>query len=326
MMNRLIGKLGRIYNDMAFRTGWGAAYSLRNCEHTILMYHGIDILGGNQFNGRHTRKSCFIEHVRFLKKHAHIISLSDFFAGNFVPGRPNFVITFDDGYRNNFLYAKPILEEAKVPATIFITGLNEANQDILWADFLNIASVLTTMDIVICGESYHQINGTYHCRRSGKSLYEIIKHDQAGSSFKLEMIASFIGLYDFKKDSKYDDYWKLMSDEEITICGESNYIEVGSHSYLHNNLSSISHDLAVIELTNSKNYLESLTQQPIVSLGYPDGSYSRSIVDAAERLGFKYQVAAEGFHFEEDARDKRLRDRVGIYATDTCANQLMVHF
>lgn len=326
MIQRIIGKLGRMHNDFIFSTGIGASRSLRNTPNTILMYHGIDIDGGNRFNGRHTRQRDFIEHLRFMRKHAHIISLHDFFEGKFLPGRPNFAITFDDGYRNNFLYAKPVLEEAKVPATFFITGLNQVHQDILWADFLNIASTLTHQDIVIDGQDFRQKNGVYQSVDSGKSLYEVIKHDRADSAYKKSMMDAFKNLYDFKSDASFDVYWKLMSDAEIQICGDSEFIEVGSHAYLHNNLSSISHQSAVEELQKSRQYLESLTQQPLLSLGYPDGSYSREIVGAAEDLGFRYQVAAEGFHFKEDAQDNRLRDRVGMYAIDTCANQLMVHF
>lgn len=326
MIQRILGKLGRMHNDFVFATGIGASYSLRHTPHTILMYHGIDLDGGNRFNGRHTRQIDFEQHLRFLKKHAHIISLHDFFEGKFLSGRPNFVITFDDGYQNNFQLAKPLIEAAEVPATIFITGLNEAKQDILWADFLNIASTLTDQDILINGQDFRKQNGVYHSRSTGKNLYEVIKHDNADSQYKLDMMNAFEGLYDFKADESFDLYWKLMSDEEISICGDSHYIEVGSHAFLHNNLSSISHVSAMDELKRSKAYLESLTQQPLVSLGYPDGSYSREIVDTAESLGFKYQVAAEGFHFTEDAKDNRLRDRLGMYASDTCANQLMVHF
>jgi len=31
-----------------------------------------------------------------------------------------FVVTFDDGYENNFVFARPILEELRIPATIFV--------------------------------------------------------------------------------------------------------------------------------------------------------------------------------------------------------------
>jgi peptidoglycan/xylan/chitin deacetylase (PgdA/CDA1 family) len=326
MIKRVLGKLGRIKNDVIFSTGIGAAYTLRNTQHTIFMYHGIDLKGGNLFNARHTRQRDFVEQVRFMKKYAHIISLKDFFEGKFVPGRPNFCITFDDGYRNNFLYAKPVIEEAEVPATFFVTGLNAEKQDILWADFLNIASALTDQELEIGGQLFQKKNKVYTCANSGKSLYEVIKHEQAEYVYKEAMMISFKGLYDFKSDSSFNDYWMLMSDEEIQQCGDSKFIEVGSHAYLHNNLGSITHQNAIEELRNSRRYLESLTQQAIVSLGYPDGSYSREVIDAAEVLGFKYQVAAEGFHFSEDFDDHRLRDRNGIYATDTCANQLMVHF
>lgn len=326
MVKRIIQKWNRLHNDFIFSSGIGAAHCLRHTPHTILMYHGVNLEGRNKFNGRHTAQLDFIRQIRFLKKHAHIITLSDFFEGRFVEGRPNFALTFDDGYRNNFLYAMPVIEEARVNATFFITGLNETNVDILWADFLNIASKLTNKNISIDGEEFSNISGIYHSCDSGKNLYGIIKHERAASEYKRQMISAFDGIYDFRRDSTFDDYWKLMSDEEIRYCGDSKFIEVGSHAYLHNNLSSIPFELAVNELSASKKYLESLMQQPLISLGYPDGSYTREIINAAEKLGFRQQVAAEGFKFKEDSFDKRIRDRVGIYSVHSCANQLMVHF
>jgi peptidoglycan/xylan/chitin deacetylase (PgdA/CDA1 family) len=326
MVDRIFRKLNRFQNDLIFSSGIGASLTLKQTPHTILMYHGVNQEGKNQFNGRHTAQRDFIRHIRFLKKHAEIISLEDFFEGRFIEGRPNFAITLDDGYRNNYLFAKPVLEEARVPATFFITGLNEVNQNILWADFLNIASKLTQENISIEGENFENVNGIYHSLDTGKNLYEIIKNEKANSQYKLNMISAFNKMYDFRLDKSYDHCWKLMTDDEIRHCGASEFIEVGSHASMHNNLSSISFELAKNELIASRNYLESLMQQPLLSLGYPDGSYSREVITAAEQLGFNYQVAAEGFNFREDETDSRIRDRVGIYSVYSCANQLMAHF
>jgi peptidoglycan/xylan/chitin deacetylase (PgdA/CDA1 family) len=326
MVDRIFRKLNRIQNDLIFSSGIGASQSLKQTPHTILMYHGVNQEGKNQFNCRHTAQRDFIRQIRFLKKYAHIISLQDFFEGRFIDGRPNFAITFDDGYRNNYLFAKPVLEEARVPATFFITGLNEMNQNILWADFLNIACTLTQSNIIIEGETFKSVNGVYQSLDTGKNLYEIIKHEKANSQYKSNMISAFDKLYDFRSDKSFDHYWKLMTDDEIRHCGASEFIEVGSHAYMHNNLSSISFELAKNELIASRNYLESIMHQPLLSLAYPDGSYSREVITAAEQLGFTYQVAAEGFHYKEDETDNRIRDRVGIYSVYSCANQLMVHF
>jgi peptidoglycan/xylan/chitin deacetylase (PgdA/CDA1 family) len=49
------------------------------------------------------------------------------------PGAQKAILTFDDGYENNFLHAAPILEEERCPATIFVLpgrfgGANEWDQ------------------------------------------------------------------------------------------------------------------------------------------------------------------------------------------------------
>jgi peptidoglycan/xylan/chitin deacetylase (PgdA/CDA1 family) len=325
MIHRISGKLNRIANDVIFKTGLFAKHSLRHTQHTIMMYHGVDLHGDTRFNSRHTSQDNFQRHVQFLKKHCHIISLEDFFKKEFRKGKPNIALTFDDGYRNNYLYAKPILEQEKVPGMFYITGLNTSKNNILWADFLNIASTLTNQEITIDNERFYQKDGVYHSFDTGKNLYSIIKDKHADSEYKDLMMDSFVQLYDFKKDALYDDYWKLMSDEEILSCGNSKFITVGSHGFLHNNLGTISQDKAYKELSDSKAYLENIIQTEINSIGYPDGSYTRETLDSAEKLGFLYQTAAEGFHFEADKTDNRIRDRKGIYTCDSCANQLMIN-
>ena len=48
-------------------------------------------------------------------------------------GKPHSAITFDDGYADNYLQAKPLLEKAETPATVFVTaGSLNATAELWW--------------------------------------------------------------------------------------------------------------------------------------------------------------------------------------------------
>ena len=92
----------------------------------ILMYHRInDNLPAHNLV---TRTKAFAEQMRFLCWHANVcrvISLKEFETGH--PAifgqepKTKIIITFDDGYRDNYLNAFPVLKKFKFPATIFLT-------------------------------------------------------------------------------------------------------------------------------------------------------------------------------------------------------------
>ena len=100
---------------------------------SVLMYHRINdslppsdlIMSTDKFR----------EHMEYLKDYCDVIKteeLCDLFGhSNDLPRRrrPQVVITIDDGYRDNFLNAYPILKEFQLPATIFlITGMIGTNE------------------------------------------------------------------------------------------------------------------------------------------------------------------------------------------------------
>ena len=64
----------------------------------------------------------FLAHVRFLRRHYRIVSLTEAVA-MLEAGRvdaPTVVLTFDDGYAENFLTLRAIVEETGVPITLFV--------------------------------------------------------------------------------------------------------------------------------------------------------------------------------------------------------------
>jgi peptidoglycan/xylan/chitin deacetylase (PgdA/CDA1 family) len=326
LVKRITGKAKRLTDDLIFNTGIGVQNRFSGINHFILMYHGVDKIGNTKFNSRHTSKLVLEQHIRFLKKHCHILSVNDFFERKFTAGKVNVAITFDDGLANNYTYAKPILEAYNAPATFYITGLNETEEKIIWADFLDIAKTLTNKPLKLEGDVLIKKGNEYHSEKYGKPVKAVIKNIAPNYEYKLALYNAFKEESAFKTNHQFDDYWKLMNDEQIKDMGKSSCISVGSHGFLHNNLGNIHPDLARKEISKSKEYLENLTQREVNSIAYPDGSYSRDLVGFCNSIGIRYNLAAEGFLFPEDAADESLLDRKGIYSCDSAANQLLCNF
>ncbi len=91
----------------------------------VLMYHRInDDLPPNDLV---TPVKVFKKQMQYLRDHHDVIDLKKFIElmNAYLSGEPpagrHMVITFDDGYRDNYLHAFPILREYVLPATIFLT-------------------------------------------------------------------------------------------------------------------------------------------------------------------------------------------------------------
>lgn len=322
-LKKIINKGNRVSREILSLSPIGSLVVGQIPQNFILMYHGVSKVKNTTFNKRHVSKSDFERQLKFLTKYTHIISVKDYFDGKFIKGKPNCSITFDDGYLNNYLYAKPILEQYKCPATFYITGLNQVGDEILWADFLNLASKLFQKNIWIDGEEFENINGIYYSKSSGDSLYDIIKLKKPSYEYKKEMFMAFKNMPSFLENIQLHDYWKLMSNENIIYTSNSKYVSIGSHGFFHNNLGSIGQEAALVELNNSKNYLENLTQKEINELAYPDGSYSENLRDLGYDIGFKYQLSTESFLFDSDNETPYIKTRLGIYCVDSSLNQIL---
>ena len=292
-------------------------------ENTVIMYHGVSE-NSCPYNKRHTTKKDFIKHILFLKKNCNIITLNQFFNKEFKKNKINVALTFDDGYWNNYNIAKPILEELKVPATFFVTGINNTNENYLWADFVDIlAKSKIKRKLQIDSSTFELINDTYFEESTKKTLHEYIKNEKADYNTK-KLIFDNLNINEKSKilNDENKEFWKLMSDQEIKETAYSKFIEIQSHGFFHNNLGTIDINLAIKEATESKKYLENLTQKNIDTIGFPDGSYSKEFIDKVEIYGINKFTAAEGFLFKFEKQDQRLLDRKGIYDIGSANNQI----
>ena len=109
----------------------------------ILMYHSIVRDGSAYANlcpGKYVEEHVFAESMAYLHAYCHPLSLSDFVdhAIQGIKYPPNAVVlTFDDGYANNFFRAVPILTKYSIPATFFITTGYVDGHVTLWPAILD---------------------------------------------------------------------------------------------------------------------------------------------------------------------------------------------
>lgn len=77
-----------------------------------------------------------------------------------------------------------------------------------------------------------------------------------------------------------------LNDEQVQYLADSGLVEIGSHTLTHANLDKRSDTECLVELRDSKNQLERLTQKSVTSFAYPFGIYSDRDVRLAKQVGY----------------------------------------
>jgi peptidoglycan/xylan/chitin deacetylase (PgdA/CDA1 family) len=83
---------------------------------------------------------------------------------------------------------------------------------------------------------------------------------------------------------------RLMNEEELRRTAALDYVEIGSHTRTHMDMTHIDADSAYEELAASKRALEELIERPVESFAFPFCRYSPACPPAAERAGYTSAV------------------------------------
>ncbi|WP_367389531.1 polysaccharide deacetylase family protein [Lewinella sp. LCG006] len=284
----------------------------------ILLYHGIDFVNNTRLNARFLAQKKLHQQLSYCKEHFHILSLEDYFQGNFAPGRMNIAITFDDGYLNNLELALPVLEDLQVPATFFVTAIDSTPYPMLWTDYLDLVNFRYQHTVSIQGEVFEHRKREYFNTKN-ESLKAVCKRKDW--TFKSSIYSTFPELVNDPVYEAYKMYWQVMNAAQIRQLAASPWASVGSHGYYHDDLGELPLEKAVELLQKGKNYLEEALDQSIHSLAYPNGSYTPTLVNAAKQLGFEQQLVVN-FQQAADQDIPEIRSRLTINPFVSLDNQI----
>jgi peptidoglycan/xylan/chitin deacetylase (PgdA/CDA1 family) len=286
----------------------------------VLCLHGVTDKPNFKINNRHMPIQEFEKLIVYLKNNYNIIDLETAFKNkiNKVKGkRKQICLTFDDGYLNNFEIALPILEKHKVPATFYLISRELIEDDyMMWTDLVDFVSNCEIKKDIKHNDAIFKWNGSqYFCPTFNLDLSNYFKTLGHEKNELIDFLKKeFLDIESIKQELPY--HWRFINKSEILKYANSQYIQLGSHTENHHNLSNIDISLTQSELVDSKLLFENMLKKPMLSIAYPDGSYNEKVKDEAEKAGYKYQLAVN-YQCKDDKADNRILNRLSISNSTT---------
>ena len=270
--------------------GW-ARRQLTRSQVAILIYHRVC----PQDESGHLRSTApddFAKQIKYFRQHYEILSLeslSDYLrSGKRLPQKA-IVITFDDGYKDNYLYAYPVLKTYDIPATVFLTTGYIGSDKLFWWDELTYALYHTSAGKI-------SINGLMEFNLSSEKEREKVSQ---------QIIDKLKKLPEKVKDSLLDELRSrldvitplslrqntLLDWDEIREMSNNSSVLFGAHSVNHPILTNIPLDEARREIVQSKHLLEREIGRDVTAFSYPNGFYNSDIMQIVQESGFSCAVA-----------------------------------
>jgi peptidoglycan/xylan/chitin deacetylase (PgdA/CDA1 family) len=255
-------------------------------ELTIIMYHGIIRSPLVVSDWCFVDEDIFKMQIEYLKRHFEIISLSEAVERLRNGGikRPTAVVTFDDGYQNNFDVAFPILCKEKIPATIFLTtGLIDTN-DTVWYCRFHLALSQTHRPFVEWNGLKLDLSTLDLKAKASMTIQDDLK--ELPPQQLMTAIRDIILKLDGDPDCsiEVDSPYRMLNKNAIAEMAASGLVEFGAHTHQHLILSRLSAVGRFNEIRRSIDIIRELTGRQCKYFAYPNGRKQDYDLDSIQHL------------------------------------------
>lgn len=230
----------------------------------------------------------FAAQMEFLAKRFHVLGRDELQAvvcGKTRAPKYSAVITFDDGYENNFTHALPILQRHGLHAVFFVTSnLIGDPRAAFWFDRLDqVLSAASYRDVqAALGEIDPSLGG---CARAElRRCFKRLPHSRQCEL--LGALESHFGISNCVDVNP--DLYRSMSWDQVRALANAG-MTIGSHTLNHQILAAVEPELAHEEVRRSRDRIESEIGAQCQYFGYPNGQLSdfrKSDQQAIEQAGY----------------------------------------
>jgi peptidoglycan/xylan/chitin deacetylase (PgdA/CDA1 family) len=257
----------------------------------ILIYHRVNDENDPIFPGVPTKT--FARQMEYVAEHYTVCSLNETVGrirSDDVPDRL-LAITFDDGYRDNYTNAFPVLNKLSLPATIFLATDAIDSGRVLWHD--RVFSALRTTKAKTL-EEFGDNGGSFPLgtavekrlvlAQALKFLWSLDDHER---SLQVERLAKLLGISESASCNNLMLGW-----DDIRFMSHHG-VGFGAHTVTHPILSKLSACRLRREIRESKATIEAHLNAPVKHFAYPVGrreDFTENVKDELRDAGFECAV------------------------------------
>lgn len=282
---QLRGQLTRLICYVFYFTGISALWHFLNVKLgriPIITYHSIETgnPGGGiksclELLGMVVHREIFAEQIKYLSKSYKVIGLEDlmeFIGKGKKPPAGSLVITFDDGFKNNYTLAAPILKKYDFPAVFFIIGDTLSPREVVWNHFLyKIIDRTDAEKINLEGEDFlkpqdAEKEGRWKIEISREIKNKLLLLSREEKKAFLQRLCQDQGL---NMEELVNDNDYLNPTELRDLLKEGH--RIGAHSMAHEPLADMPPGLKDKEIRESKNKIQEITGKSFLPFAYPFG-------------------------------------------------------
>jgi len=224
-------------------------------------------------------REAFEEVIRFFRREFSPISFREFLHAAENQGkitRNAIVITFDDGYEDNYIHAFPVLREYRVPATFFLTSsFIDSNKTFWWDRMFHALRQMKP------SEEY-----------DGEEICTFISGLSGVREEEIKQALVAVENSGVEETREFSSRNRMLSWNQVREMKESG-MTFGSHSRTHVNLNRVTKPRLMEELLASKREIERNLGEEVLFFAYPGGSFSEGVNDAVIECGYRCACSTE---------------------------------
>jgi peptidoglycan/xylan/chitin deacetylase (PgdA/CDA1 family) len=292
------------------------------------MYHRVAVARHDPW-GLAVDPERFEEQIAYVKQHRTPMpmdELVDRLRNKTLPANA-VAVTFDDGYRDNLVNAKPVLARHGVPATLFLaTGFIHQNTPFWWDELATmiLASTQAIRDQQVWageavtlnwGEAEHSdMAGGWRAsdepRTARQNAYlamwrRLQRVTAEDRDVAMTTLRQHLG-------TSEDPLGKPMSSDEIRDLLSDGLVELGAHTVTHPALTLLSRLESRREIEDSGHRCRELATKRINGFAYPYGDMNSEVRSDVARLGFSWACSTEGGFVDGKQLDVYALPRIAV--------------
>tara|TARA_B100001093_G_scaffold520294_1_gene614385 strand:- start:7058 stop:7969 length:912 start_codon:yes stop_codon:yes gene_type:complete len=268
----------------------------------LIMYHYVrDLKNSNYPKIKGLDISKFDDQLSFLNKNYNIISIEDFYEGNFSSKKKSCVLTFDDGYIDHYDFVFERLLKYNIKGAFYVPVEIIENHKVLDVNKIHLILASANEDLIIDRIRFHysklemKNDLDYYIKKINTSArYDTVKtviikrllQTVLNLDIRSIICDKLIGEFIDKSEEELSHELYLNRNKISEMM--DNGMHFGSHGKSHFWFNSLNYKQQEYEIKESIKFLDSLYKKDyLLTMCYPYGSYDENTLSLMNKYNFK---------------------------------------